>query len=171
MLAELPGLTALACATTPSYERLRPQNWAGAYACWGAQNREAALRFIPGAAASRGRAANMEFKAVDGSGHPYLLVGGLIAAGLDGMSRGLRLPSAVTVDPHLMSAGERAAAAVRQLPSSLDEAAAALAGSSVLRAAMGDVLCDAMIAVRRAEAEADAGRPLDELIAEQLWRF
>jgi len=28
-----------------------------------------------------------------------------------------------------------------------------------------------MVAVRRAEAEADAGRPLDELIAEQVWRF
>ncbi len=171
VLAELPALTALACATTPSYERLRPQNWAGAYACWGAQNREAALRFIPGAAAARGRAANMEFKAVDGSGHPYLLVGGLIAAGLDGVSRGLRLPAAVSLDPHDMNARERAAAAVRQLPSSLDEAAAALAASDVLRSALGDVLCDAMIAVRRAEAEADAGRPLEELIAEQLWRF
>ena len=70
-----------------------------------------------------------------------------------------------------MTPAERAAGGISQLPSSLREAAEALAGSAVLRSAMGDVLFDAMVAVRRAEAEADADRPLDELIAEQLWRF
>jgi glutamine synthetase len=171
VLADLPALTALACATTPSYERLKPQHWSGAYACWGQENREAALRFIPGAAGARGQTANMEFKAVDGSGHPYLVVGAVIAAGLHGLEQGLHLPRPVAVDPHDMSLEERAAEGIKQLPSSLGEAAEALASSAVLRAAMGDVLFDAMVAVRRAEAEADAGRPLDELVAEQLWRF
>ncbi|MGO8684111.1 MAG: glutamine synthetase, partial [Thermoleophilia bacterium] len=171
VLAELPALTALACATTPSYERLKPQHWSGAYACWGQENREAALRFIQGATHTRGRTANMEFKAVDGSGHPYLVVGAVIAAGLHGLRQGLHLPPPVAADPHAMSPGERAAAGIKQLPASLGEAAEALASSAVLRAAMGNVLFDAMVAVRGAEAEADSGQPLDELVAEQLWRF
>lgn len=171
VLAELPALVALACATTPSYERLKPQNWSGAYRCWGQENREAALRFIPGMVGTRAQSANTEFKVVDGSGHPYLVVGAVIAAGLHGLEERSRLPQPIAVDPHTMTPAERAAGGISQLPSSLGEAAQALAGSAVLRSAMGDVLFDAMVAVRRAEADADADRPLDELIAEQLWRF
>ena len=171
VLSELPALVALACATTPSYERLKPQNWSGAYRCWGQENREAALRFISGMIGTGAQTANAEFKVVDGSGHPYLVVGAVIAAGLHGLEEELSLPLPVAIDPHTMTAGERAANGIGQLPSSLREAADALASSTVLRSAMGDVLFDAMVAVRRAEAEADAGRPLDELIAEQLWRF
>ena len=29
--------------------RMQPGHWAGAYACWGAENREAAVRFLVGA--------------------------------------------------------------------------------------------------------------------------
>lgn len=171
VLAELPALTALSCATVPSYERLQPQHWSGAYACWGHENREAALRFIQGMAGTRRKSANMEFKAVDGTGHPYLIPAGIIAAGLDGVRRGLRLPEPVSVDPHTLPEEERARLGIRRLPASLSEAAAALEASAVLRAAMGEVLHDSMVAVRRAEAEADEGRPMEDLVSEQLWRF
>ena len=59
---------------------------------WGHENREAALRFITGMAGGRCDTANMEFKAADCAGHPYLLPGAVIAAGLDGIERGLTLP-------------------------------------------------------------------------------
>lgn len=171
VLAELPALTALGCATVPSYERLQPQHWAGAYSIWGHENREAALRFIQGMAGTRTEAANAEFKAVDATGHPYLTAGAVIAAGLAGIQRGAKLPEPVAIDPHTLSPAERAKREIRQLPASLAEAAEALASSHVLREAMGDVLFDAMVAVRRAEARTDGDRPLPELVEEHLWRF
>jgi len=171
VLAESAGLVALSCATVPSYERLQPQHWSGAYQCWGHENREAALRFIRGMMGARAQSANMEFKAADCTGHPYLIPAGVIAAGLAGLERGLSLPEPLGEDPHSLSAEERRRRGVVRLPASLGEAATALEESEVLRAAMGPELHDAMVAVRRAEAEEDEGRPLDELVAEQLWRF
>jgi len=171
VFAELPALVALACPTVPSYERLQPQHWAGAYQVWGHENREAALRFIQGMAGGRRRTANMEFKAIDCAGHPYLVPGAIIAAGLAGMQHNLRLPEPVLIDPFELSEPERLARDVRRLPKSLAEATEALAASEVLREAMGDMLFDSIVAVRRAEAEADEGKPLEQLVAEHLWRF
>ena len=171
VLAELPALVALGCPTVPSYERLQPQRWAGAYEVWGHENREAALRFIQGMAGGRRQTANMEFKAIDCAGHPYLVPGAVIAAGLAGIKAELRLPEPVLVDPFELSEAERVDRGIRRLPQSLSEAADALARSRVLREAMGDVLFDACVAVRRAEAEIDEGKPLEQLVAEHLWRF
>jgi len=171
VLAELSAILALACPTVPSYERLQPKRWAGAYRVWGHENREAALRFVKGMAGTRRQTANMEFKAADCAGHPYLLPGAIIAAGLNGIEHAMTLPEPCWVDPGSLTEEERAAAGYEQLPSSLSEAADALAGSQVLRAAMGDLLHDCMVAVRRAEAEADEGRPIEDLVREQLWRF
>lgn len=171
VLAELPGLLALACPTVPSYERLQPGHWAGAYQCWGHENREAALRFITGMAGGREQTANMEFKAVDGAGHPYLLPGAVIAAGLHGIEQEMRLPPSCSFDPGSVPASVREEAGIHRLPASLSEAADALAASRILRAALGPLLHDCMVAVRRAEAEADEGRPIADLVREQLWRF
>jgi glutamine synthetase len=171
VLREVPALTAIACPTVPSYERLKPQRWAGAYQCWGHENREAALRFVQGMAGIRGQNANMEFKAADCAAHPYLLVGAVIAAGLAGIEAHLSLPAPVSADPETLSQNERAAQGIRRLPQSLSEAADALAASKALRAAMGDPLFDATVAVRRAESEADKDKSLEELMKDHLWRF
>jgi glutamine synthetase len=171
VLAELDAIIALACPTVPSYERLQPQHWAGAYRVWGHENREAALRFITGMAGGRRQTANMELKAADCAGHPYLLPGAVIAAGLHGIANDLRLPEPCWVDPGSMPEEERRAAGYEQLPATLSEAADALEASTVLRAAMGELLHDCTVAVRRAEADADEGRPIEELVREHLWRF
>ena len=114
----------------------------------------------------------MEFKAADCAGHPYLLPGAIIAAGLDGIEQGLTLPEPCWVDPGSLTEAERAAAGIRAAARQPERGRrGALAGSEVLRAAMGDLLHDCTVAVRRAEAEADEGRPIDELVREQLWRF
>jgi glutamine synthetase len=127
VLAELDALIALACPTVPSFERLQPQHWAGAYQCWGHENREAALRFIKGMVGGRRQTANMEFKAVDCAGHPYLVPGAVIAAGLNGVEQGLTLPEACSFDPGALSDAEREASGISRLPASLREAAERLA--------------------------------------------
>src|SRR5437763_5121524 len=99
VLAHLPALCGLTAPSFNSYHRILPQYWAGAFACWGHDNREAALRVPPGFCGMEEARTDVDLQAADATAHPYLAVGGLIAAGLDGLERGLEPPEAVEVDP------------------------------------------------------------------------
>ena len=115
--------------------------------------------------------ANLEVKPVDGSANPYLALGAIVAAGLDGLERDLRLPEPVTVDPASLSAGERRARGVAQLPSSLAAAIAELERSTVLREAMGDMLFDSFVATRKGELVAFEGLDDDAVVRAHRWRY
>jgi glutamine synthetase len=171
VLAELPALVAIGSPSVPSYLRLVPQHWAGAFACWGRENREAAVRFVTGMAGSRETAANTEVKCFDSSANPYLLAGALIAAGLAGIERGLKLPEEVTVDPGDLAEDELSARGVQRLPQSVEEAVSHLEKSDLLRDAMGPMLFGPFVAVRRAEAEAFAGQEPEKVVAAHRWRY
>ena len=136
VLASLSAIVGVSCPSVVSYLRLQPHRWSGPWACWGLENREAGLRFVTGMRGDRRDEANLEVKPVDGSANPYLALGAIVAAGLDGLERDLRLPEPVTVDPASLSAAERRKRKVEQLPSSLG---AAIAGARALeRASRGD---------------------------------
>jgi glutamine synthetase len=167
----LPALLGIGAPTVASYLRLVPSHWAGAYACWGHETREAALRLVTGNAGLQGSAANLEVKSFDLAANPYLLVGALIAAALDGAQRGATLPAPVTGDPARFSAAELAERGIRRLPTTLDEATAALAAAGVLRTAMGDTLTDAVLAVRRAEADRFRDATPEDVVAALRWVY
>ncbi|WP_280672464.1 MULTISPECIES: glutamine synthetase family protein [unclassified Kitasatospora] len=173
-LAELPALLALGAPSVASYLRLQPQRWAGAYQCWGLENREAALRLIPGPPDEGPGAANAELKCFDAAANPYLVVGAVIAAGLAGLAAGLALPPEVPGDPADAVGAATAvgvAGGVPRLPSSLEETAAAFEASTVLREALGAPLFEAVLAVRRGESELFAGRSAEEVAAATRWRY
>jgi len=154
VLTHLPALVALSCPSFNSYERLQPGAWAGATVSWGPDNRECAVRV---ASPFRGReteSTNVELKACDPSCNPYLALGGLILAGLDGIDRGLEPPEPALIDPARMSDEERRRSAVRPLPASLREALIALQADDVLFPALGELLGRCIVGVRSAEAEA-----------------
>jgi glutamine synthetase len=94
---------------------------------------------------------NVELKSADASANPYLAVGGLIAAGLDGLERGLEPPEPVEVDPATIDERERATRGIVRLPATQEEALNALAGDEVLLDALGPVLAESYLAVRRSE--------------------
>jgi glutamine synthetase len=171
ILASMPAITAIAAPTCASYLRLQPHHWSGAMQCWGLENREAALRFIAGATAPTAGAANIEIKPVDGAANPYLVMGAVLAAGLDGIERGLRLPPPTEEDPSSLPPDVMATRGIERLPASLAAAAERFAASDVLRAAMRDFLFETFLATRRSEAERNAGVDDDELIRRTRWRF
>jgi glutamine synthetase len=171
VLAQLPGLMAVGAPSAASYMRLRPSVWAGAYACWGHENREAAMRFVTGMRGTEQTAANCEVKCFDQSANPYLAIGSLIAAGLDGVDRDLELPPEVTDDPAALSAQDLAALGAARLPSSLEQSLAALERSDVIRSAMGEMLFGAVLAVRRAELETFSEADPEEIVAAHRWRY
>lgn len=171
ILSALPALTAVGAPSVASYLRLVPSHWAGAYQCWGRENREAALRLVTGSDGERGDRANVEVKCVDLAANPYLLIGSLLAAGVSGAASGASLPEEVTADPADMTPAALARCGARRLPQSLTEAADAFEGSDLLRAAMGDPLFEAFLAVRRAECEIFAGADPDNVAARTRWRW
>src|ERR671929_981854 len=92
VLDHLPGLCGLTAPSFNSYHRIVPGAWAGAFACWGHDNREAPVRAASPFRGAEEASTNAELKACDSSGNPYLALGGLIAAGLDGIERELEPP-------------------------------------------------------------------------------
>jgi glutamine synthetase len=171
ILEVLPALTAVGAPSVASYTRLVPSHWAGPYRCWGLENREAAIRFIARSAGAPEGAANAEVKCFDASANPYLVVGSLIAAGLDGLQRGLKLPAAVSGDPALKSENELQAMNVERLPQGLEEAVARLEQCALLSKAMGPALFDTFVAVRRGELELFADSSPEEIVAATRWRY
>ena len=154
VLAHLPGLCGLTAPSFNSYHRIVPQYWAGAFLCWGHDNREAPVRVPSVFRGMEERSTNAELKASDASANPYLALGGLIAAGLDGLERELQLPEPVEVDPATIDEPERAARGIDRLPATQKDALDALETDEVLTAALGPVLTESYLAVRRSEWEA-----------------
>src|SRR6059058_1535060 len=151
VLEHLPALCGLTAPSFNSYHRIVPQYWAGAYTCWGHDNREAPLRLPSLFWGSEEASTNLELKAADASCNPYLAVGGLVAAGLDGLERGLEPPEPVEVDPATIAEDERVARGIHRLPATQEEALDALAAYDVLNAALGPTLATSYLAVRRSE--------------------
>jgi glutamine synthetase len=171
ILAALPALTAVGAPSAASYLRLVPSHWAGAFQCWGRENREAALRLVTGSTGERDFRANLEIKCFDLAANPYLVMGSLIAAGLAGIGEQAFLPTEVIGDPAGLTDQERNGRGIRRLPQSLPESANRLATSSLLREAMGEPLFDAFLAVRRAEAALFADAAPEEIAAQTRWRW
>src|SRR5262249_47056836 len=151
VLEHLPGLCGLSAPSVNSYHRLIPQYWAGAFVCWGHDNREASVRVASVLRGLEEATTNAELKACDATCNPYLALGGLIAAGLDGLERGLEPPEPVQVDPATIPGDERERRGIRRLPATQEEALDALAADPLLTGALGPVLAGSYLAVRRSE--------------------
>jgi glutamine synthetase len=151
LLEHLSPLCGLTAPSFNSYHRIVPQYWAGAFTCWGHDNREAPLRVPSVFWGFEEASTNVELKAADASCNPYLAIGGLIAAGLDGLERGLEPPAPVEVDPATIPEAERAERGILRLPSTQEEALDALETDDVLTGALGPVLARSYLAVRRSE--------------------
>ncbi|MFD1540015.1 glutamine synthetase family protein [Nonomuraea guangzhouensis] len=150
LIAHLPALTALTCGSVNSFRRLAPRTWASAYAVHGPDNREAAIRICSPLGESG--EPNLELKPSDSSANPYLSLGAVIHAGLDGIRRKLDPGEAVDVDP------DTRPGRYRRLPASLDEALDALEADELLMEALGPLRRSAYLAVKRSEAAAFAAQ-------------
>ena len=170
ILARLPALLAVGAPSVASYLRLVPSHWAGAFACWGRENREAALRYVTGPDGDRPRSANLEVKCVDAAANPYLLVAALLAAGRAGLDGSASLPAPVDVDPATIPEAQRAERGVAALPADLGAAVAAFEADPVLGEAFGPALVDTIAVVRRGEIAHFDGASPEQVAAGTRWR-
>ncbi|MGC4080106.1 MAG: type III glutamate--ammonia ligase [Rubrivivax sp.] len=148
VLAHAPALAALAAPTVNSYKRLTVgeslsgTTWAPAYIAHGPNNRTALVRTLPG---------RFEWRLPDASANPYLATAALIAAGVDGLERGLVPPPAVGDDLFALDLATIRARGIGLLPQSLAEALDALAADPVVLGALGPTLGPEFLRLKRAE--------------------
>ena len=171
LLRDLPALTAITAPSVPSTLRLRPGYFAGAYAFWGVENREAPLRYVPGSPLLGADHANVELKTSDAAANPYLALAVVLAAGMAGIEDAAALPEPIADDPGGWTEGERETRGVRRLPADTAEQDAALTASPRVAGVLGDDLLGAFRAVRASDAAWAADRTADEIVAAHLWRY
>jgi glutamine synthetase len=152
ILEHLPAVMAFTAPSPNSYQRLAPGMWASAYGAYGLDNREAAVRLASPAAGRVYATANVELKPVDVTSNPYLALAAVLAAGMDGIDRGLDPGEPTMVDPATLSDEERASRGIRPLPAAPDEALDALERDETLKEALGEPLVRTHVAVARAQA-------------------
>jgi glutamine synthetase len=146
----LPEAQAVLCGSIVSGLRMQPSNWAGVYACWGTENREAAVRIVRGGPGTA-YGGNVEVRIVDPSANPYFASAAILGLALEGIRDKAALPPEATQDPASLPEAERDAAGIVRLPDSQPESIAALDGSKRLRSILGDAAVDMVIAVRGEE--------------------
>ena len=171
VLAHLPALVALTAATVNSYRRLQPRFWCSAYTAWGPDNKEAAIRLPSPYRSVRMESTNFELKPSDPSSNPFLALGALLAAGLDGIANTRDPGEPTLVDPDTLSDAERARRGIRRLPKSLGEALDALEPNEVLRDALGETLAKEYLIVKRSEVRAFADKDAAFEIDQHFYKF
>jgi glutamine synthetase len=171
VLHHLPALVALTCGSVNSYRRLQPQHWASAFVCYGNDNREAAIRIPSRMWGDDEGSANLELKSSDSTGNPYLALGGLIHAGLDGVRRKLDPGEPVNVDPATLSEKELRKRGVARLPTTLGQALDELERDELLMEALGPLRRTAYLAVKRSEVASFAAHDADYECLQHALRF
>jgi glutamine synthetase len=151
LLDHAPALVAITAPTVESYDRLAPGMWSSAYVCWGEDNREAVVRVPSVDRGAPEATTRVEFKPADNTANPYLTQLALVAAGLDGIKRGLDPGTPLNRDPGTLSDAERAAEGIDRLPTTLAEALDALEADDTLAAALGEELFGSYLEVKRSE--------------------
>ncbi len=133
--ANAKAYIAVTAPTVNSYKRLvvgaptSGATWAPAYVSYGYNNRTQMLRVPAG-----GR---VEDRTVDGSCNPYLAATAMLAAGMDGIERGLDAGDPNGANLYKMSVEDRKAAGIETLPGNLLDATRELAKNEPLRKAFG----------------------------------
>ena len=147
IMEHIKGMTAITNPLVNSYKRLVPEFEAPVYIAWSAQNRSPLIR-VP---ASRGQGTRVELRSADPSANPYLALAVTIAAGLDGVKRGLVPPPAVDGNIYSMSAAQRKKQKIEMLPTSLETAIAELKKDKLICNTLGEHILEKYIEAKELE--------------------
>jgi len=171
VIRHIRALVAITCGSPNSYKRLLPHFWSSAYGAWGYDNREGAIRVPSTFWGREPESINLEFKPSDHSGNPYLALGALLAAGLDGIQKSIDPGEPQEIDPGNYSDEERERRGIRRLPTSLDEALDELERDDILKEALGPPLATSYIAVKRNEAAFFKDKTPEEEVYQHFYKY
>ncbi|WP_302625374.1 type I glutamate--ammonia ligase [uncultured Eubacterium sp.] len=134
LMEHMRGMAAITNPIVNSYKRLVPGYEAPTYIAWSATNRSPLIR-VP---AARGAGTRVELRCPDCACNPYLAIAVCLAAGLDGIKRGLVPVENIQKDIYIMTDEEREEAGIRNLPKNLYEAVEEMKKSDFMRDVLGE---------------------------------
>ena len=144
VLAHAGAITWFLAPYVNSYKRFMAGTFAPTKAVWSTDNRTAGYRIV----GEDTKSVRVECRVGGSDLNPYLAYSALIAAGLDGIAQGMEL------EPEFR--GDAYGGQAREIPKTLRDAIAALEGSAMLRAALGEeVVAHYLHAARWEQAECD----------------
>lgn len=158
----------LTASSAISYDRLQPNRWSAAYNNLSAQDREAGLRICPLAEGASKAGFNVEYRASDATANPYLLLGALVWAGLEGLSKNIPLPLPTNGDPSALSTEEAEARGLKRLSASLGDALEVMENSNTVRSWMGDEFLEAFLMNKRSEVSLLEGLDINAQVAKYV---
>jgi glutamine synthetase len=166
VLEHVGALSAFVTPGASSFLRLAPHRWSVGAACLGERNRETLLRVspvieMPGR--DPAREFNLELRAADATACPYLALGALVHAGLDGIRRRLECPPILDRDPTVLSPEELAGYGARALPGSLEDALRSLDEDETARGWLPPLLYETYVGIKRSELAHVEGLDPDEI--------
>ncbi len=150
LLAHVRGFAAITNPLVNSYKRLVPGYEAPCYLAWSASNRSALIR-IP---AARGQSTRVELRCPDPSCNPYLELACCLAAGLDGIEKGLVPPAEITENIFAMDRKTRHAHGIHSLPGNLHEAIEELEKDELICQTLGEHVVEQYTQGKRKEWDA-----------------
>ncbi|MBI5050851.1 MAG: glutamine synthetase [Nitrospirae bacterium] len=150
LLKHAAEITAVCSQWVNSYKRLVPGYEAPVYISWARRNRSALVR-VPLYKPGKEQATRIEFRSPDPACNPYLAFSVMLAAGLEGIEKGYKLPEPVEKDIYHLSDEERKKLGIKALPGSLIEATEIAEKSEVVRKALGDHIFNNFIMNKKVE--------------------
>jgi len=147
ILAHVKGMAAITNPLVNSYKRLVPGYEAPCYIAWSAKNRSPLIR-VP---ATRGPGTRIELRCPDPSCNPYLELAVCLAAGLDGIKKGMTPPPSTDVNIFAMTPNQRAELSIDSLPGSLMEAIEELEKDELIKSVLGNHVLSKYIEAKRKE--------------------
>ncbi|MEN3008764.1 type I glutamate--ammonia ligase [Pseudothermotoga sp.] len=147
LLAHAKEITAVTNPTVNSYKRLVPGYEAPVNIAWSKANRSALIR-VP---AARGKSTRIEYRAPDPSCNAYLALAVIVAAGLDGIEKGIEPPLPIEENIYTMSEERKAQCKIEALPGSLRDALEEMKNSELVREVLGEHIFRKFLDLKRRE--------------------
>lgn len=150
LLRHAPEITSVTNQWVNSYKRLVPGYEAPVYICWAQMNRSALIR-VPMYKPGKESSTRIEYRSPDPACNPYLAFAVMLAAGLEGIKKGYKLPPAANDNIYEMSEEERLKAGIGSLPEDLWEAIRLTEKSTLVKECLGQKLFEYFIRNKKME--------------------
>ena len=168
ILCHMKEMVLLTNPLVNSYKRLIPGYVAPNYIAWSVRSNRSALIRIPTA---RGSNTRIELRCPDSAANPYLALAACLAAGLDGIEKGMTPPPSVNRNIYAMAKEEKAAAGIEALPETLKEAMISFENSGLMREVLGDHIFDKYLEAKNREWKEFRAHVTDWEVDEYLYKY
>ena len=168
ILHHIKSMTILTNPLVNSYKRLIPGYDAPTYIAWSTASNRGQLIRIP---SSRGASTRIELRSPDSAMNPYLALASCLAAGLDGIRRGLTPPEPVSRNVAGMTEEEIRSWGISQLPETLGEAIEEFEKDTFLQQVLGKHIYTKYLAAKKKEWDLFRSQVTDWEIGEYLYKF